>query len=244
MNPSHGIPHPLVLSGRTALVTGGSGALGRAVVKVFRDAGAQVHVPIFDPNEIPGLEAHLEGDLSRVHLHRDVDLTRPEGVDQLFGNLPPVEVVANLAGGFAMAGVEDTDPATWERMFRMNATTAFLVSRAAFPAMRAAGFGRILMVSAFPAVDRGAAGMTAYGAAKAAVLNLTQALAREGAEHGITANAVLPSIIDTEANREAMPDTDRKRWLKPDEIARVLRFLASEEAGIVTGAAVPLTLAP
>ena len=244
MNPSDGSSDSPPLSGRTALVTGGSGALGRAVVKIFRDAGAQVHVPVFDPDEIPGLEAFLDGDLARVHLHRNVDLARPEGVDRLFEDLPPVEVVANLAGGFAMAPVEETEPATWERMFRMNATTAFLVSRAAFPAMRAAGFGRILTVSAFPAVDRGAAGMTAYGAAKAAVLNLTQALAREGAEHGITANAVLPSIIDTEANREAMPRADRSRWLQPEEIARVLRFLASEEGGIVTGAAVPLTRAP
>jgi NAD(P)-dependent dehydrogenase (short-subunit alcohol dehydrogenase family) len=244
MHTIHGSSAPHALSRRTALVTGGSGALGRAVVKVFRDAGAQVHVPVFDPDEIPGLEAHLEGDLARIHLHRDVDLTQPEGVERLFAHLPPVDVVANLAGGFAMAPVEETEPATWERMFRMNATTAFLVSRAAFPAMRAAGFGRILNVSAFPAVDRGAARMTAYGAAKAAVLNLTQALAREGAEHGITVNAVLPSIIDTEANREAMPQADRSRWLQPGEIARVLLFLASEAGGIVTGAAVPLTRAP
>jgi NAD(P)-dependent dehydrogenase (short-subunit alcohol dehydrogenase family) len=241
MNQNGRHPTPPLLAGRTALVTGGSGALGRAVVAMFRAAGARVHVPVLDADEIPGLEAHLGGDLGGIHLHRDVDLTRPDGVDRLFAGLPPVEVLANLAGGFAMGPVEETEPSTWDRMFHMNATTAFLVSRAAFPAMRDAGFGRILTVSAFPAVDRGAAGMTAYGAAKAAVLNLTQALAREGAKHGITANAVLPSIIDTEANRASMPEADRSRWLQPDEIARVLLFLASEEAGIVTGAALPLT---
>jgi len=231
--------------GRVVLVTGGSGGLGRAVVRYFLEAGARVHVPIFDAGEVAGIEAyldeHLEGGMRGVELHHDIDLTRAASVDALFGSLPAVDIVVNLAGGFAMAPVEETDPDTWDRMLRMNATTAFLVSRAAFPAMRRAGFGRILNVSAFPALDRGAAQMTAYGAAKAAVLNLTQALAREGAAHGITANAILPSVIDTEANREAMPDADRSRWLAPEEIAGVLRFLASEDAGIVNGAAIPLT---
>lgn len=241
------------LKGRVALVTGGTGGLGRAVVGVFVEAGARVHVPIFDAGEVAELEAYLarrgsrndsagaEGGMRGVELHHDIDLTRAASVDALFAQLPAVDIVVNLAGGFAMAPVDETDPETWERMLRMNATTAFLVSRAAFPAMRRAEFGRILNVSAFPALDRGAAQMSAYGAAKAAVLNLTHSLAREGAPHGITANAVLPSIIDTEGNRAAMPDADRSRWLAPEEIARVLRFLASDAAGIVNGAAIPLT---
>ncbi|TVP49496.1 MAG: SDR family oxidoreductase [Gemmatimonadales bacterium] len=233
------------LEGRVVLVTGGSGGLGRAVVRSFAEAGADVHVPIFDAGEVAGIEAyldrHLEGGMRGVRLHHDVDLTRAASVGALFDRLPDVQVVANLAGGFAMSPVGETDPETWDRMLRLNATTAFLVSRAAFPAMQRAGFGRILNVSAFPALDRGAAQMTAYGAAKAAVLNLTQALAREGAAHGITANAILPSVIDTEANRGDMPDADRSKWLAPEEIAAVLRFLASDEAAIVNGAAIPLT---
>ncbi len=233
-----------MLEGRTALVTGGTGGLGRAVVRTFLAEGAQVHVPVFDEAEIPALEAHLGDAIHAVHLHRDANLTDPDSVADLFRALPPVHLAANLAGGFAMAKVEDTEPGTWARMLAMNATSAFLVSRAAFPAMREARWGRILTVSARPALDRGASGMSAYGAAKAAVLNLTQTLAREGAPHGITANAILPTIIDTPGNREAMPDADRSNWLDPSDIARVLVFLASPAGGIVNGAALPLEAVP
>jgi NAD(P)-dependent dehydrogenase (short-subunit alcohol dehydrogenase family) len=97
-------------------------------------------------------------------------------------------------------------------------------------------------VSAFPAIDRGKSGLSAYGAAKAAVLNLTQTLAKEGIGHGITVNAVLPSIIDTPANQAAMPNADRSTWLPPEEIASVLAFLASDDARILNGAALTLTL--
>jgi NAD(P)-dependent dehydrogenase (short-subunit alcohol dehydrogenase family) len=233
-----------MLEGRTALVTGGTGGLGRAVVRTFLQEGAEVHVPVFDEAEVPALEAHLGDAIHAVHLHGDANLSDPASVDALFRALPPVEVVANLAGGFAMAELEETDPGTWARMFAMNATSAFLVSRAAFPAMRKGRWGRILNVSARPAVDRGAAGMSAYGAAKAAVLNLTQTLAREGAPHGITANAILPTIIDTPGNREGMPGADRSDWLDPSDIARVLLFLASPAGGIVNGAALPLEGVP
>jgi NAD(P)-dependent dehydrogenase (short-subunit alcohol dehydrogenase family) len=228
------------LKDRVALVTGGTGGLGRSVVKTFLEAGASVHVPVFDENEVVMLADHLGDAVSAVTLHRGVDLTDSASVDTLFGAMPHPGIVANLAGGFAMGAIDETDPGTWRRMLDLNATTAFLASRAAFPAMREAGFGRILNVSAFPALDRGAAKMSAYGAAKAAVLNLTHALAREGSDHGITANAVLPSIIDTPDNRDAMPGTDRASWLAPVEVARVLLFLASDAGGIVTGAAIPL----
>jgi NAD(P)-dependent dehydrogenase (short-subunit alcohol dehydrogenase family) len=229
-----------VLDGRVALVTGGTGGLGRAVVKCFVEAGARVHVPVFDPSEERELAAHMGDAVAAVGLHRGVDLTDAASVEALFEGIPAPTVVVNLAGGFAMAPIEETSPESWAHMWNINATTAFLVSRAAFPGMRAAGGGRILNVAALPALDRGAAEMTAYGAAKAAVLNLTQSLAREGAAHGITANAIVPSVIDTPANRAAMPDADRSRWLAPVEIARVLRFLASEAGGVVTGAALPL----
>ncbi|TVP56584.1 MAG: SDR family NAD(P)-dependent oxidoreductase [Gemmatimonadales bacterium] len=237
------------LKERVTLVTGGSGGLGRGVVKVLLEAGARLHIPIYADDEIPALEAFLGNGFSALNLHSDVDLTDESDVTALFDAIREAEghgpdAVVNLAGGFAMSPIEETGPGVWDRMWRMNATTAFLVSRAAFPEMKSRGHGRIVNVSALPALDRGQSGLTAYGAAKAAVLNLTQTLSREGVEHGITVNAVLPSIIDTPGNREAMPDADRHRWLDPVEIGRVVRSLLSDEAQIVNGAAIPLTLGP
>ena len=238
-----------VLEGKVTLVTGGSGGLGRGVVKMLLEAGATIHVPIFSDDELPALESFLGDGISALHLHHGVDLTDADevaglvdGIRSRSGRSP--DAVVNLAGGFAMSPVAETDPAMWDRMWQMNATTAFLVSRAAFPGMRSRESGRIVNVSALPALNRGQAQLSAYGAAKAAVLNLTHTLAKEGVAHGITVNAVLPSIIDTPGNREAMPDANRARWLDPVEIGRVIRYLLSDEARIVNGAAIPLTLGP
>ncbi len=239
------MPHRL--DDRIALITGGSGHLGRAVVKRFLEAGATVHLPIFDEGELPALEGSLGDGFQALHLHRDIDLTDPAGVARLFAEVEEgagqsPDILLNLAGGFAMAPVHETEPELWERMLALNAGTAFFASRAALPGMRERGWGRIVNVSALPALDRGTKGMAAYGASKAAVLNLTHTLAKEGVDRGVTANAVLPSIIDTPANREAMPDSDRSTWLPPWEIAGVLLFLASSEGRVVNGAAIPLTL--
>jgi NAD(P)-dependent dehydrogenase (short-subunit alcohol dehydrogenase family) len=234
---------------RTALITGGSGALGRHVVKAFLDEGIRVHVPVFDAKEIEALEAFLDAGVSNVELHEDADLTDPQTVDRIVseveastpeGRAP--DILLNLAGGFAMAPIHETDPDTWNRMVAMNATTAFLCSRRVFRGMRAREWGRIVMVSALPALEGGESGLSAYGASKAAVLNLTRTLAREGGPHGITANAVLPSIIDTPANRDAMPDADTSTWIPPEEIARVCLFLAGDDARVVNGAALTLNL--
>jgi NAD(P)-dependent dehydrogenase (short-subunit alcohol dehydrogenase family) len=149
--------------------------------------------------------------------------------------------LVNLVGGFAMAPVEGTERAAWERMLQLNATSAFLCIRAAVPAMKAARAGRIVNVSSAPALNRGAEKMSAYSAAKAAVLNLTESLAKELAPWAITVNAIVPSVIDTPANRQASPGADRATWLQPAEVAEVIGFLASEAAGIVTGTAVNLS---
>lgn len=235
------------LQERITLITGGTGQLGRHVVRRFLAEGARIHVPVFDPAERRDLEEHLGDAAARVVFHPDGNLTDPERVRGIFQAVEEaegrgVEVLLNLAGGFSMAPAEETDPDTWERLWGINATTVFLCSREALPGMKERGWGRIVNVSAFPALEGGQAGLTAYGAAKAAVLNLTRTLCREVVEHGITVNAVLPSIIDTPENREAMPDADTSTWLPPEEIARVMAFLASEEARVVNGAAITLTL--
>jgi len=235
------------LDDKRVLITGGTGALGRHVVKRFLEAGAQVHVPVFTPDEADELQDFLGDGAEAVSLHPDADLTRPEVTEELMGavggpdpNGP--DILLNLAGGFAMSPITETSPETWERMIAMNATTAFLTSRAAFSAMKARGWGRIVNVSALPALEGGAAELTAYGAAKSAVLNLTRSLAREGAEVGITANAILPSIIDTPANRDSMPDADTSGWIPPAEIAHICHFLAGPRARVVNGAMLTLNL--
>ncbi len=233
------------LEGRVAILTGGTGALGRAVVRHFARAGARIHVPWIVESEVETFRSEL-GDLASAAILHRADLANPADVESLVhacvereGRL---DVLANLAGGFVYAPIEETSPETWQRMMEMNATTCFLCCRAAVPAMRRQRKGRIINVSARPAVLLGAAGMSAYAASKAAVLKLSQSLAEELAPDGIAVNALVPSIIDTPANRAAMPDADHSRWLPPDEIARVIAFLASDDARLVTGAAITLSL--
>jgi NAD(P)-dependent dehydrogenase (short-subunit alcohol dehydrogenase family) len=230
------------LAGRVALVTGGAGGLGRAVVADFLRAGASVHVPLQNPDDADRLRDALGARAAEVQLHSGVDLTHPDSVEALFHGVGRVDILLNLAGGFSMGRIEDTDFEAWSRMWSMNATSAFLCARAAFPRMRAEGWGRIVNISALPALQPGSPGMAAYGAAKAAVLHLTQSLAQEGVHSGITVNALLPSILDTPANRRALPDADRSRWLPPSEIAKVLLFLSSDDARLVNGSAISLTL--
>jgi NAD(P)-dependent dehydrogenase (short-subunit alcohol dehydrogenase family) len=233
---------------RIAVATGGAGFLGRHVVRRFLQDGIHVHVPTFRELEGARLREFVgEGSPGRLHLHPGVDLSDPGAATRLIHAVRDVEargpdVLLNLAGGFSAAAIEDTEFETWERMWGINATTSFLCSRAVFPSMKAEGWGRIVNVSAIPALDRGEDGLSAYTAAKAAVLSLTHTLSKEGAGHGITVNAVLPSILDTPANREAMPDADTSTWLPLDEVAGVLAFLASDAARVVNGAAIPLTL--
>jgi NAD(P)-dependent dehydrogenase (short-subunit alcohol dehydrogenase family) len=151
-----------------------------------------------------------------------------------------VEVLANIVGGFAYESIEKTDLTTWERMFHLNATSAFLCCRAAVPAMKARRWGRIVNVSSAPALNHGGANLSAYAAAKAAVLSLSESLAKELAPWGITVNALVPTVIDTPANRKASPTADTSTWLSPEEIAEVVGFLATDQASAVSGGAINL----
>jgi NAD(P)-dependent dehydrogenase (short-subunit alcohol dehydrogenase family) len=235
------------LSGRRALVAGGAGELGREAVRSFLEAGAIVHVPLRHAEQGAGLLDFIGGERPELHLHGGVDLSVGEEVEALTGAIREAAgedpgILLNLAGGFSMDPVEDTSPDQWEALWSANATTAFLCARALFPGMKAAGWGRIVNVAALPALERGEAGLSAYGAAKAALLNLTHTLAKEGVAHGITSNAIVPSILDTIENRKTMPGADRTKWLPTAEVAAFLRFLASDEARLINGAAIPLTL--
>ena len=233
-----------MLVNRVALITGGTGALGRAVVKRFLDDGAQVHVSWVVAGEVDELKPALGADAGRVRLHQ-ADVSDAPAVQRLMADVAGaggrLHILANLVGGFAYASLDNTDPATWQKMLAMNATTAFLCCKYAVPYLRAAGFGRIVNVAAAPALGRGAASMSAYSASKSAVLNLTYSLSQELVRDGITVNAIVPSTIDTPANRASMPQADLSTWLAPADIARIVAFLASEAAGIVTGTALNLS---
>ncbi|HZQ61043.1 MAG TPA: SDR family NAD(P)-dependent oxidoreductase [Casimicrobiaceae bacterium] len=219
---------------RHVIVTGGTGALGSAVVGRLVAAGAQCHVPYTDARKLDSFE-HRD----RVHLV-PCDLTDQGSVAKLYEDVPQLWASIHLAGGFEMAPAVDTDKAALQRMLDTNLVTCFLCCR--FAARRLGTTeGRIVNVAARAALEpRSGAGMTAYVASKAAVAALTQALAAELVGANILVNAVAPSVINTAANREAMPNARQERWPTPDEIAAAILFLASPENAVTSGAVVPV----
>ena len=227
-------------AGRTVIVTGGTGALGGSVVRGFLDAGARVLVTYVVEAEVAPFRQQFADAAGRVELHR-CDVRRAAEVETLFQNVPSGELraVVNLAGGYRWTKVADTDDATLEHLLDLNLRTTFAMCRAAAPALVAAGGGAIVNVSARAAL-RGEAGNGVYGATKAAVLALTQSLSAELKGDGVNVNAVLPSIIDTPANRKAMPKSDPAAWVAPADLASVIVFLASDAAAAIHGAAIPV----
>jgi NAD(P)-dependent dehydrogenase (short-subunit alcohol dehydrogenase family) len=218
------------------LIAGGTGALGTAVVRELLDAGHECNVTwIVDVEVERGREAF--GD--RANFIR-ADLLDPAEADAAVAAVPDLEAVVDLVGGFASGPlVHETTLEEFERMMRLNLTPAFNLARAAMPRLVERGGGSFVAVSARPAL-RPFAGASAYVTAKAAVLAFVQAVDADYRQKGIRANAILPSVIDTPANRAAQPDADFSRWVQPVEIARVVRFLVSDDAAVVTGGAIPV----
>lgn len=216
------------------VVTGGTGALGAGVVAALLARGATVHLPMLEA----ALPEHLRHD--RVHATPGVALDDEAAVVAYYAGLPPLWASIHLVGGFAMAPVAQTSLADLERQWRLNTATCFLTCREAVAAIRRGGHGgRIVNVAARPVLQP-TAGMIAYVAAKAGVAAITQALAAELLGEGILVNAVVPSIIDSPANRAAMPGADHARWPKPAELAETIAFLASPENALTSGALVPV----
>jgi NAD(P)-dependent dehydrogenase (short-subunit alcohol dehydrogenase family) len=231
-------------AGSHVVVTGGTGALGRAVIAALRAHGAVCHVPNLVAAELDDFPPD-----PAVHVVRDVDLADETSVRRFYAALPPLWASIHLAGGFAMASVAETSAADFVAQFRMNALTAFLCSAAAIAAFRArpeagpggARGGRIVNVAARAALEpRTGSGMVAYTVSKSAVAAMTAALAQETAEEEIWINAVAPSILDTPANRTAMPEADHRRWVTPADLAETIVFLASPSNRVVRGAVIPV----
>jgi NAD(P)-dependent dehydrogenase (short-subunit alcohol dehydrogenase family) len=221
---------------RTVIVTGGTGALGRAVVGTLLAAGARCRVPYILDAEAASFPHH-----DNVTLVPGCDLSEEAGVARLYDGATGLWASIHIAGGFAMGDVADTDKAAVMHMLNTNFVSCHLCCRAALRSFQTTG-GRIVNVTARPGIEpRLGAGMAAYAASKAAVAAFTQALAAEVAGQGILVNAVAPSIIDTPANRAAMPKADHDAWPKPEEIAATIAFLASPENKVTTGAVVPVS---
>ena len=223
---------------RVALVTGGSGALGQAIVHRFLRDGDTVCVPYIVDAERAQLEASLDAATTpRVTLER-CDVTDEAAMTRLAGAVVErhrrIDVLVTGVGGFAGGGLIETDRATWDRMLAMNLTSAFTAARAVVPHMLAAGAGRVVMIAS-RAVVPPAGGFIGYTVAKAGVIALMQALAQEMKGRGVTVNAVAPSTMDTPANRAAMPEADPKGWVPVTDVADAVAALAAASAGHVTG---------
>ena len=222
---------------RHVIVTGGAGALGTAVVARLIEAGALCHVPCL--NEAEAARFRLR-DHKQVTVTVTGSLTEEGAIDKLYRGVTPLWASVHTVGGFAASALRDTDLATIRQQIEMNLISCILCCRAAVRAMTGAG-GRIVNVAARPALEwRTGAGMTAYTAGKAGVAALTAALAEEVAKDGILVNAVAPSIMDTPANRQAMPKADYGLWPKTEEVAATIAFLASPENLVTRGAIVPV----
>ncbi|MFS0740711.1 SDR family NAD(P)-dependent oxidoreductase [Brevundimonas sp. 3P9-tot-E] len=219
---------------RVAAITGGHGALGRAVVEAVQAAGWTIAViDHASGHAVPEGVLEIGG----------VDLTDPAqakgAIEAVVAHYGRLDALLNIAGGFIWSPVEG-DGEEWDRMHALNVKTTLNASRAALPHLKASPEGRIVNVGANGAVKAGH-GMGAYAASKAGVHRLTEALAEELKSTSVTVNAVLPSIIDTAANRADMPGADPAKWVAPADLAAVILFLASPEARAVTGALIPVT---
>jgi NAD(P)-dependent dehydrogenase (short-subunit alcohol dehydrogenase family) len=223
---------------RVALVTGGSGALGQAITQRFLADGAAVWVPwIVEPERERLAAAVAAPARARLTLERcDVgdDAAMTALAERLLKAHGRIDVLVTAVGGFAMGGLVETDRATWDAQLALNLTTTYVATRAVLPAMLAAGSGRVVAVAS-RAVVPPAGGFIAYTVAKAGVLAFVQALAQETRGRGVTVNAVLPSTMDTPANRLAMPDVDPRTWTPVSAVADAIAYLAGESSGHVSG---------
>ncbi|HEY8052698.1 MAG TPA: SDR family NAD(P)-dependent oxidoreductase [Steroidobacteraceae bacterium] len=229
------------LARKAIVITGAYGALGSATARAAVAAGARVALIDHATQPPPGLLEACGPDavpLGGVDLSLAADATK--AINAAHDGLHGLDVLVNIAGAFRWQTVADGDSQTWDLLYAINVKTAVNASRAALTHMRKSGGGRIINIGANAAIKAGA-GMGPYATSKAGVHRLTESLAEEVKALGITVNAVLPSILDTPANRAEMPQADFSKWVTPEALASVILFLASDESSAVTGALLPVT---
>ncbi|MBR0715900.1 SDR family oxidoreductase [Bradyrhizobium liaoningense] len=223
------------MQGKVIVITGSLGALGQVVAQIAQARGARVAGIDHAPSQVPATADRIE--IGGVDLSDEAQAKK--AIDAAAKHFGRLDALINIAGGFAFETIGDGDIKTWQRMYALNVLTALNTSRAALSHLAASGSGRIVNVGAMGALQAGS-GMGPYAASKAGVHRLTEALANEW-KGKVTVNAVLPSIIDTQANRASMPNADFAKWVTPQELAEVILFLASDAASAVTGALIPVS---
>lgn len=224
---------------RQVVITGATGGLGQGVVKRFLEAGYGVLAVDVRPDGDDWLLSM--GKPEKLH-YRQLNVTDPLAVQKLAGELRldgGLDALVNLVGGFQMASLQDSQVEDLERMLELNVRSTFVMSRGLLPLLLESKAGRIINVGARQAL-LGGPNVTAYALSKAAVVNFTESLAAELKATSVTVNAVIPSIIDTPANRHSMPKADYEAWVKPEDLAVVIEFLAGEQARAVSGAVIPV----
>jgi NAD(P)-dependent dehydrogenase (short-subunit alcohol dehydrogenase family) len=227
------------MKGKQVLLTGGTGGLGMGVTPLVVAQGAKVTIPYRSEKDVERLKKVLSPSAFETIRFVAVDLTDEAAVQQLVEDMGRVDVLIHLVGGFAMGTVHEYSFADWQQDFNLNLNTTFLVCKHSLAKMRQQGYGRIVTVGAKGAIEPNAQ-LGAYCASKAGVVALTKTIAEETKEMDITANCVLPTVIDTPANREAMGEENADKWVKPESLGKVICFLASEAAKDLRGAAVPV----
>lgn len=222
--------------GQVVIVSGAAGVLGQAVAEYLGDLGYRLM--LIDLHQPP-----WDGEADAVSIG-NVDLTQPEHAQEVVAQtleyFGQVDAVVNIAGGFAFEEQAESSLETWDSMYAVNVQTAVNMCQAVLPVFQEQQGGILVNIGA-AAAGKATAGMGAYAASKSAVLRLTEAIAEENKHLGIRANALLPSILDTPANRDAMPETDPSLWVSPHSLAGVIAFLLSDAAVDITGAAIPVT---
>ncbi|MBZ8178683.1 3-oxoacyl-ACP reductase FabG [Oscillatoria salina] len=227
------------MQGKQVLLTGGTGGLGLGVTPALLARGAKLTVTYIHEKQVERLKKNLSPQEFASIRFVSVNLFEEKAVAQLINDMGKVDVLIHLVGGFSMGKVAEYSYENWQKDFELNLNTTFLVCKYSLQKMLEYGYGRIVTVGSRGAVQP-AGQLAAYSASKAGVVALTQAIAEETKGLDITANCVLPSVIDTPANREAMGDEDANKWVKPESLAEVICFLASEAAKDLRGALVPV----
>jgi len=227
------------MKNRHLIITGGTGGLGLSVTQLSLKLGARLTIPYHSLKEVEQFRQNLKNRKINEINFVFADLRNEKKVMEVFDSMERLDILIHLVGGFAMGPTVDFSLEDWKRQIDMNMTTTFLVCKHGLRRMQDNNYGRIVTVASRAALEP-AAKMAAYSASKAGVLAFTRAIAEETKGTSITANTVLPSVIDTPANRKAMGEANSAKWVKPESLAEVICFLASEKAADLRGAAVPI----
>ena len=234
-----------LLKNRVAVITGGTGALGRTVSERFLEEGARVAVPWIVEAEVPMFNDRMGGRfatssffLSKVDLGEEQQIAK--FVDETVRKMSRIDILVNLVGGFwGGKTIAQTTLEEWQAMFDLNLKPTFLCCRAVVPMMQKNKFGRIVSVSSRTGL-LGAGEFAAYAIAKGTIKTFTASLAEEVLNDNVLVNAIAPSTIDTEANRKAMPNAKHENWVKPEDIAKTIAYLCSEQNQVTSGTVVPV----